>query len=89
MYFNLVLALTLIGVAIYNLHNEKRKGFHWIWPMHIFAGALWFLLYISDLIESPVSLRTLMGTGYIRATISLTLAVLVGMDLLLRIPRIK
>ena len=85
-YLNIVEGLAILGVSVWTFPKERRVGFRWIWFTLAVVGTIWAILYMVD---ATYTLRTLMGMGIIKSTITLTLSVILGIALQLRIPREK
>ncbi len=83
-WVNLAEALAVVVFALVQFRKERRQGFKWEWIAFGIAGCLWFYLYISELITGP---RALMGTGYIRLVVTVTLGLLIALKEMNRIPR--
>jgi len=88
-FVNTALSIAIFITCIELYFRETRKGFHWIWIALGLVGLLWTLLYISNMINFPISMRNLMSTGIIRSVITLTLGTMYAVSLQFRIPRRK
>jgi hypothetical protein len=83
-WINALEALGILIFAIVELLREKRKSFWWEWASYGITGGLWLFLYVVDILMGP---RTLMGTGYIRFVVTITLGLLFALMEMHRIPR--
>jgi hypothetical protein len=88
-FINVVLGILIASSALDSLLHEKRAGYKWMWIYLIILGLLWAILYGMDLIPLGTDMHDLMGSGYIRSAITITLGAIYGIMLQLRIPRIK
>jgi len=86
-WVNIIEAIMMIYLGIKSMVRERRDGFHWIWVFVTLVGGIWFALYTFDVIGAPFTMHMLMGSGLIRAGITTTLGVLIGVVLQFQVPR--
>lgn len=84
---NVILSAGIIYASVRGLKIEHRQNYKWIWYLTTFIGLVWLFLYTSDIVDLPLSIRALMGTGIVRASITATLGTLLGLIFLFQAPR--
>ena len=86
---NLLLSVALAVYSGITIVQERRSGYKWIWMALIGLGTIWSILFLMGILNLSIIPSDLLNNTVIRAAITVTLGVLLGMALQLRGPRCK